>query len=170
MIELRPATLDDLSLLRHWDQQLHVIESNPNDDWHWDVELTRSPSWRSQLIAEDDGRPVGFLEIIDPEAEDEHYWGDCGPGLRAIDIWIGEPYDLSHGFGTQMMNIALGRCFADAEVQAVLVDPLSSNTRAHRFYERCGFKFVEFRRFGDDHCAVMRLDRATWEARPKRSP
>lgn len=165
MINLRPATPHDLSLLRHWDRQPHVIESDPNDDWHWEEELTRSPDWRSQLIAEDDGRPIGFMEIIDPELEEEHYWGDCGSGLRAIDIWIGEAFDLGHGLGTQMMNIALGRCFADAAVHAILVDPLSSNVRAHRFYERCGFRFQEYRQFGEDHCAVMRLDRAVWIGR-----
>ena len=162
MIVLRPATPDDLPLLRHWDEQPHVIESDPNDDWQWERELQRTPEWRSQLVAEDDARPVGYLEIIDPELEDQHYWGDCGPGLRAIDIWIGEASDLNRGFGTQMMTIALERCFADPTVQAVLVDPLSSNERAHRFYERCGFRFQEYRQFGDDHCAVMRLDRAAW--------
>jgi len=41
----------------------------------------------------------------------------------------------------------------------VLVDPLVSNTRAHRFYERLGFKLLERRRFGDDDCLVCRLAR-----------
>lgn len=163
-IRLRPATPDDLGLLRHWDEQPHVIASDPNDDWGWEAELGRSPDWREQLIAELDGRPIGFVQIIDPAREESGYWGDVPAGLRAIDIWIGEAADLGKGYGTTMMRLALGRCFAAPDVSAVLIDPLASNVRAHRFYERLGFRFVERRRFGADECFVYRLDRAAYAA------
>ncbi len=161
-INLRPATSADLNLLRHWDEQPHVINSDPNDDWRWEVELERTTEWREQLIAEIDGRPIGFIQIIDPELEDSHYWGDVPANLRAIDIWIGEETDLGKGYGTQMMQLALARCFADPLVTSVLIDPLASNTRVHPFYERLGFQFVESRRFGDDDCFVYRINRADW--------
>lgn len=158
-ITLRPATFADLELLRHWDQQPHVIAADPNDDWGWETELVRNPDWREQLIAELDGRPIGFIQIIDPALEDSHYWGDVPDNLRAIDIWIGESEDLGRGYGTRMMGLALDRCFANPAVIAVLIDPLANNTRAHRFYERLGFRFVERRQFGDDNCFVFRLER-----------
>lgn len=161
-ITLRPATIADLALLRHWDEQPHVVASDPNDDWGWEVELHRSPDWREQLIAEVDGRPVGFVQIIDPAREESRYWGDAPANLRAIDIWIGKAADLGRGYGTRMMELALARCFADAAVTAVIIDPLAGNTRAHRFYERLGFRFVERRSFGEDDCFVYRLDRAAW--------
>jgi aminoglycoside 6'-N-acetyltransferase len=161
-MNLRPATPADLALLRYWDEQPHVIASDPNDDWGWEVELTRSPVWREQWIGEMDGRPIGFVQIIDPAREESHYWGDMPTGLRAIDIWIGAEADLGKGYGTQMMELALIRGFADPTVTAVLVDPLATNTRAHRFYERLGFQFVECRRFGDDDCLVYRLNRDNW--------
>lgn len=163
-IRLRPATPDDAALLRHWDEQAHIIASDPNDDWGWETELGRSVDWREQLIAEVDSRPIGYVEIIDPARDEEHYWGDVPANLRAIDIWIGNEADLGKGYGTKMMELALARCFADPSVQAVLLDPLASNTRAHRFYERLGFRFVEQRRFGQDECCVYRLDRAAWNA------
>jgi aminoglycoside 6'-N-acetyltransferase len=159
-VTLRPAALADLALLRSWDEQPHVIASDPNDDWNWEVELVRSPEWREQLIAELDGRAIGFIQIIDPAREETHYWGDVPANLRAIDIWIGAEADLGKGYGTRMMELALARCFADPAVSAVLIDPLASNTRAHPFYERLGFRFLEARRFGDDDCLVYRLDRA----------
>ncbi|ACK67543.1 GCN5-related N-acetyltransferase [Rippkaea orientalis PCC 8801] len=162
-INLRSATRDDLELLRYWDTQPHVIASDPNDDWGWEVELNRTPNWREQLIAEIEGRPIGFIQIIDPAREDSHYWGDVPDNLRAIDIWIGEATDLGKGYGTQMMQQAIARCFADPAVTAILVDPLASNTRAHRFYERLGFQFIEARRFGEDDCSVYCLNRANWE-------
>lgn len=161
-MELRPATPADLGLLRRWDEQPHVIASDPNDDWSWETELNRTPDWREQLIAELDGRPIGFIQIIDPAREESRYWGDVPADLRAVDIWIGEASDLGKGYGTKMMQLALARCFADQDVSAVLIDPLASNMRAHRFYERLGFQFVERRRFGEDECLVYRLDRAKY--------
>ena len=158
-VRLRPAGPADLALLRRWDDQPHVLASDPNDDWEWETELGRSPDWREQLVAEVDGRPIGFVQIIDPQREESHYWGDVPPGLRAVDLWIGEESDLGKGYGTKMMELALARCFADPQVRAVLIDPLASNARAHRFYERMGFRFVERRSFGRDECFVYRLDR-----------
>jgi aminoglycoside 6'-N-acetyltransferase len=160
-MELRQAAITDLELLLHWDEQPHVLASDPNDDWEWAQELKRSPEWREQLIAEVDGRPVGFIQIIDPALEDSHYWGDMPPNLRAIDIWIGEARDLGKGFGTEMMRLAIARSFHDDAVTAILIDPLANNVRAHRFYERLGFRFVARRRFNDDDCFVYRLDRGT---------
>lgn len=163
-MKLRAATLDDLDLLRRWDAEPHVVASDPSGDWAWEVELADRPAWREQLLAEDDGRPVGFLQIIDPAREESRYWGAVPAGLRAIDLWIGESADLGKGFGTRMMQLALARCFADPDVSAILIDPLASNLRAHRFYERLGFRCVGPRRFGDDDCIVYRLERCVWAA------
>lgn len=157
------ATSADLELLRHWDEQPHVIASDPNDDWHWEEELDRTPDWREQLIAEVEGCPIGFIQIIDPAREESHYWGDVANNLRAIDIWIGEPTNLGKGYGTKMMQLALARCFADPTVTAVLLDPLVSNTRVHRFYERLGFQRIDRRLFGEDDCFVYRLNRDDWQ-------
>jgi aminoglycoside 6'-N-acetyltransferase len=159
-LRLRPATSADLALLEYWDTKPHVLAAGGDDDWFdWPVELAESPPWREMLIAEEDGRPVGVVQIIDAAAEETHYWGDIGPGQRAIDIWIGEEADMGRGLGTRMMQIAVDRCFADPATLAVLIDPLESNTRAHRFYERFGFRRVGPRTFGQDRCFVYRLDR-----------
>lgn len=162
-IRLRPAHPGDLARLRYWDAQPHVIAADPDDDWAWETELQRAPDWREQLMAEADGRPIGFVQIIDPAREEGHYWGDVAPHLRALDIWIGEAADLGQGYGTAMMALVLRRCFAAPEVAAVLVDPLQSNARVHRFYERLGFRLVEQRVFGESACRVYRLDREDWD-------
>ena len=158
-IQLRPATRADLSLLRYWDEQEHIRAADPNDDWQWQQELGRELDWREQLIAELDGEPIGFIEIIDPAREEQHYWGDVPDNLRALDIWIGVAAKLGQGHGSTMMRLALARCFAPAAVRAVLVDPLQSNTRARNFYRRLGFVFQHNRRFGLDDCAVYQLTR-----------
>jgi len=162
-IELRKVLADDLEILQTWQSQPHVIAAGAGDDWQWQQELTHSPPWREQLIAELDGRAIGFVQIIDPALEDSHYWGEIEPNLRAIDIWLGSAADLGQGHGSEIMRLVLARCFAEIEVTAVLVDPLAANTRAHRFYRRLGFEFAEARRFGDDDCHALRLSRESWQ-------
>ena len=163
-IQLRPATRTDLTLLRSWDEQEHVRAADPNGDWRWEQELGRELDWREQLIAELDGEPIGFIEIIDPALEEQRYWGEVPDNLRALDIWIGVADKLGQGHGSAMIRLALARCFAPPAVQAVLVDPLQNNIRAHNFYERLGFVFQNHRRFGLDDCSVYQLTRERYLA------
>ena len=156
-LAFREATINDLDLLKYWDTKPHVIACDPDDDWDWESELPHNPPWREQLVAELDGRPIGFVQIIDPAEEESHYWGEIEANLRAIDIWIGEEADLNKGYGTEMMRQAINRCFSNPKVTAILIDPLASNTMAQRFYERLGFQFQEERVFGDQKCFVYRL-------------
>ena len=167
VISLRPAKLADLDLLKYWDEQPHVITSNPNDQWDWDTELRNNSEGREQLIAEIDSRPIGFIEITDPAHDESNYWGDVEANVCAIDIWIGQEKDLGKGYGTKMMQLALAKCFADTLVTAVLVDPLASNIRAHRFYKRLGFRLLEKRWFNRDECLVFRLSRTDWDSQTK---
>lgn len=159
MIILRDANIDDLNLVTYWDTQQHVIDCDPDDDWQWEIELGRKVSWREQLIAELDGQPIGFIQIIDPMEEESHYWGDIEKNKRAIDIWIGEEYNLNKGYGTTMMNLAIERCFSDSTVEEILIDPLKTNVKAHKFYERLGFELIEERNFDDSECFVYELKR-----------
>lgn len=156
---LRPATPADLPTLRRWDLDPTVRESLIDADWQWETELRRHPDWREQLIAEVDGRPVGFVQIIDPEREETQYWGCVEAGHRAIDLWIGEPGARNRGYGTRMMEQAIERCFHDPSVHTILLDPLESNEGASRLYERLGFEFVASRDFCGHRCRVYRLRR-----------
>ncbi len=162
-VVLRGAVVADVEVLEHWDRQPHVIAATGEDDlidWRSALAIAEPPE--ETLIAELDGRAIGVVQIIDPALEATHYWGDVDHGLRALDIWIGEADDLAQGYGTQMMKLALRRCFDAPEVSAVLIDPLVSNTEAHRFYRRLGFVPLGEQLFGNDRCLVHRLERSKW--------
>ena len=105
MLTLRRATVEDAPLLRRWDEEPHVVASDPTSDWQWETELGEDWPWREQLVAEVDGMPIGFVQIIDPAEEVSRYWGDVPANLRAIDIWIGEAAYLGRGYGTRMMRL-----------------------------------------------------------------
>lgn len=159
MIKLRPATINDLELVKYWDTKQHVIDCDPDDEWNWEIEFSRNPEWREQLVAELNGEPIGFLQIIDPFLEETHYWGDVEPNKRSIDIWIGEENNLNKGYGTTMMELAIQSCFQNPAIDGILIDPLKSNIKAHRFYERLGFEFIEERVFDETACYIYELKR-----------
>lgn len=163
MIELRSMCTDDVALIETWDADPAVhaaLGGRAMDWWDWDAELGRDPAWRELLIAEDDGRPIGFVQLTDAHDEETHYWGDVEPGTWALDVWIGSCADRGRGLGRQVMDAATGRCFGRHGATSILIDPLVTNTPAIRFYERYGFATVGERDFDGDRCLVMRLDRA----------
>ena len=173
-VTLRFATPADIPVLERWDLEPHVISAstdNPDiekafgeeNDWAENIAMHQDDVWE-HWIAEVDGRPIGAMQMCDPHLEPTHYWGDVGPNLRALDIWIGEPADRGKGYGEEMMRLGIARSFAKPEVTAILIDPLNSNPRAHKFYQRLGFVPVGRQVFnGEDDCLVHKLTRADWE-------
>ncbi len=170
ILRLRPATRADIPLLEAWDEEPHVQFSDPDagdgSGWDWHAQIGAGWPGFEELVAEAGGQPIGFVQILDPEVEPSQYWGTMPAGFRAIDIWIGPADWLGRGCGTEMMQLALAKCFADPAVHTVLVDPLASNTRAHRFYQRCGFTPARLQMLGEDRCLVHELKRADWRKEP----
>ena len=168
-IIVRAATLDDVDLLYRWDEMPHVKVATSNDatkafDAEWEEELSPREDGTEFYIAEVGAVPIGAMQIINPATEVSHYWGAVAGNLRAIDIWIGEKSYIGRGFGTQMMNFAIEKCFSSPDVAAILIDPLANNVKSHRFYERLGFVFQERRQFDEDSdCFVFRLEREAWQ-------
>lgn len=167
MVELRDVKLDDVQLLARWDLDPEVASAlgGAGADWYdWPAELQRSVSWRHLLIIVDDGRPVGFMQLLDAREDESSYWGDVEPGTWAIDVWIGDERDRGRGVGEAAMRVALDRLFIEFGAERVVIDPLVTNRRAIDFYERLGFSVVERRQLGDEHCLVMRMSRCRWHS------
>lgn len=177
---LRAATHADIPTLLRWDSDPTVIASasdNPDaatawgedNDWVENINLYERDVWE-YWIAELDGRPIGAMQLCDPYKEPTRYWGDIEPNLRALDIWIGEPDARGQGYGEMMMRLGIVASFEDPAVTAIVIDPLASNTRAHRFYQRLGFVPIERRTFGEDDTLVHKLTREDWSKLSARAP
>ena len=157
---MRLMRVDDVSLLARWDDDPDVAAAlgRRGADWYdWSAELERDVPWRELLIAEEDGRPIGFVQLIDAGKEESHYWGDVDPGTWALDIWIGSPEDRGRGLGAQAMRAAIARVFKQHGAVALVIDPKVTNRRAIAFYERLGFEHVGQCELDGDSCLVMRL-------------
>ena len=171
-VTLRRATQEDAVWLDRWDTDADVIACSSDDpdatiafqNTEWAEELAAQDEYSQWFIGELEGRPIGAMQICDPQLETTHYWGEIAPNLRAIEIWIGAPRDRGKGWGAEMMRLALDQCFADPRVTGIVIDPLVSNERAHRFYRRLGFKPVGRRNFGGDDCLIHELTRRDWLA------
>ena len=168
---VRVATQADVPTLARWDGDPDVIACTTDDPNAaqafpgavWPDEIAANSELACYYIAELNGRPIGAMQVIDPHREPTHYWEKIEPNLRAIDIWIGDAADRNKGYGALMMDAVIDACFADVDVAAIIIDPLNSNTDAHRFYRRLGFKPIGRRIFNDeDDCLVHRLDRTDW--------
>lgn len=162
-MQLREATMDDLETLIWWHQQSHIVDAGPGKDYKWEREINRHPDWRKQYMAIENDEPVGFVQICDPYEEDTGRWENMPHRLRAIDVWIGEPENLSKGYGTKIMLLAMAEAFSDPEVHALLVDPLISNKKAQRFYARFGFKFVETKKIYGESCYILKIRRDQYQ-------
>ncbi len=154
--------VDDVALLTQWDEDPDVAAAlgGRSADWYdWPAELGRNVAWRELLIAEEDGRAVGFMQLADAAEEESHYWGDVAPGTWSLDIWIGAPDDRGRGLGAEIMQVAMRRIFEHHGATTIVIDRRSDNTRAIAFYGRLGFEQLGIRQFDDDECMVMRLIR-----------
>lgn len=168
-LTIRKATPADAPVLYAWDDKPHVQAAVSNSgttsfEANWEEELADRVDGTEFFIAEvatqDGAVAIGALQVIDPALEQSHYWGAVAANQRAIDIWIGETQYLGKGYGTQMMTFAIDYCFKPPYVISILIDPLSNNTRAHDFYKKFGFEFVERRQFDDESdCFVFKLTR-----------
>jgi aminoglycoside 6'-N-acetyltransferase len=170
-LTIRVATRADVPTLERWDADPDVIACTTDDPDAeqafpcaiWSDEIAGSSDVTCYYMAELDGRSIGAMQVIDPHAEPTHYWGEIEQNLRAVDIWIGNASDRNQGYGALMMGAVIDACFADPAVTGIIIDPLNTNTNAHRFYRRLGFKPVGRRMFNDeDDCLVHRLERADW--------
>lgn len=69
-MKLCAATIDDIALIRSWDQQPHVLESAGDFfEFDWEGEIPRDVDWRELLIAEVDGRSRKGINGDDREEE-----------------------------------------------------------------------------------------------------
>lgn len=160
-VDLRPVTLDDISILRTWDAEPDRDEwAGTDGPWEWEAEIPIDEPWKTMWIAERGGLAIGFVQLLETSLDETNYWGeDAEKGTWAIDLWIGDPVHRGGGIGSQIMSRAI-EILEECGASRVLVDPLIANRRAHAFYEACGFAPIGERSFGADRCLVFerRLD------------
>ena len=76
---------------------------------------------------------------------------DYRNGTATLGIFIGDEKNLSKGYGSEAIKLLLNFGFNELRLHSVILTTLSTNPRAIKAYEKCGFK-----EFGRKHDALYR--------------
>lgn len=138
--DFRPLAEADLPLVRHWLSQPHVAR------WWGAIEtemakIARKVGSRDHVKAFVmllDGRPVGYFQHYDPNAEADHPFRGEPEGTLGIDITIGEENLTGIGHGPAFIRTFAERAFA-AGCPRIVADPHPDNAASVRAFEKAGF-------------------------------
>lgn len=142
---IRPMIHDDIELLIAWraDRRVNewyggLEEATPEAlQADWDDE-----AWCERGIIILDGRPVGFVQWYEADAEARaQYRLPLGPKYWGIDIFLGEPALFGQGIGTSVVRMLSNRLLTEGTADIVVIDPQQRNKRAIRSYEKAGFVY-----------------------------
>lgn len=140
---------DDIAVMARWLSDPRVLafyegQENPHDEamvrkaFLEGMEPAETP-----CIVEYEGRPLGYLQFYPvDEAGSAEYGCAYEPDTWATDQFIGEPEYWGRGIGTTMLRLVLDYLVRERGARRVMLDPVASNARAIRAYEKCGFRKV----------------------------
>jgi RimJ/RimL family protein N-acetyltransferase len=127
------ACLDAVARERRW---LTLLEAPPLDQVRWFVETQRERGML-QFVAVQDGRVVGWCDVIRKTSEGFRHAGDLGMGLL--------PDLRGRGIGRRLLARTLAAARA-AGIARVELEVYAGNAAAITLYERCGFRHEGRRR------------------------
>ena len=145
-IRLMEDDLRDYELLAKWLSDERVLEFFQGRDRPYDMTQVRE-KYGPRVLNEENvvpclmlyrDAPIGYLQYFPIVDEDENI--KVEDQTYGIDPFIGEPHLWDQGVGTLALSALLSFLFESMEAKQVLIDPLVSNPRAIRCYEKCGFK------------------------------
>ena len=131
--------------------------------------------WYEQRVVARHGRDEYFF-VISPLGGEEFLgtlwlWSADGRlGGLELSIFLTESAGLGRGIGTDAVNAGLDFAFGETDVERVWLFSSGFNTRAHRAFEKAGFRRDGVIRHVDRHegrwvdAVLMSILRAEWEA------
>jgi aminoglycoside 6'-N-acetyltransferase len=136
----RPATRDDLPMLRRWLETPEVVR------W-WGATLEQEELLREDLdnpdmtmrIVSRDGRPFAYAQDYDVHTWPQPHLAALPQRARAIDTFIGEPGMIGRGHGSRYLRLLAERLIAEG-VPLIAIDPGVDNVRAISAYAKAGFR------------------------------
>jgi aminoglycoside 6'-N-acetyltransferase len=143
----------DYELFVRWRNEPHVAEwwNTDDDPVPMTLEHARAEygphadAWVSACIIAVAERPVGFVQFYpwSDEPDEAREMGVPDPDSSyGLDIFIGEPDMVGRGVGSMVVALVARYVFGTAGANSVALLTPVGNERAHRAYERAGFRKV----------------------------
>lgn len=156
----RPATPDDLAMLRLWLEtpEVRIWWGDPDEQCAM-LEADLADPRMTMLIVSLDDRPFAYAQHSDVAHWAQEAFAGLPPGTRAIDMFIGVPEMIGRAHGAavvQRLALDLRACGAPM----VVIDPDPENVRARRAYARAGFAGDQVVETSDGPAVLMVFDAA----------
>ena len=142
-----PLKTEDMPLIGSWLRRPHVEAwFGPPETWMSEITQYFAEPWFEAYKVELKGRPIAYLQCIDPRAAPPElvapyeFLRDAPVGTRALDFCIAEVDCLGRGYCARIMMQFVTRVLADPDISRLIVDPDPANDRAVRCYERAGLR------------------------------
>ena len=106
-------------------------------------------SFETPCIIEYNNNPIGYIQYFLVDSDEYEILKEIYEKIikksekaMAFDLFIGEDKYRDRGFGTRIIKLLINELFKDKSINAILIDPRTSNKRAIECYRKCGFKDV----------------------------
>jgi aminoglycoside 6'-N-acetyltransferase len=137
--DFRPLTRADLPLVRTWLVQPHVARWWGEVDAEMaDIETILTDPHVEAYLMLLDGRPVGYFQHYDPNAEADHPFRGEPEGTLGFDLSIGDAGLIGRGHGSAFIRAFAERAFAQGAPR-LITDPHPDNAASIRAFEKAGF-------------------------------
>lgn len=136
----------DVTIMSRWLSDPTVLEFYEGRDCPFDEEAIRTKflaklkQEETPCIVEYEGLPIGYLQFYPIDTAEHAVYGyPPGTALFGMDQFIGEPAFWNRGIGTFLVAVAVDYLIHRLGAERVVLDPVVTNSRAIRSYEKCGF-------------------------------
>jgi aminoglycoside 6'-N-acetyltransferase len=135
----RPATRDDLPMLRTWLATPPVVRwwGDPEEQYALLEEDLRNPLMVMRIVA-CEGRPFAYVQDYGVHTWPQAHFAHLPEGARGIDAFIGVPEMIGQGHGAAFLRERAMQLIAEG-APLVAIDPDASNLRARAAYAKAGF-------------------------------
>jgi aminoglycoside 6'-N-acetyltransferase len=136
----RPATVDDLPMLRRWLHTPEVVRwwGDPDHELSLLTEDLSEPNMVMRIVSLG-ARPFAYAQHYDVHAWPQDHLAALPAGTRAIDTFIGDPDMLGGGHGSRYLRQLANQLLQEG-APLIAIDPGVDNHRAHRAYWKAGFR------------------------------
>lgn len=143
-VSLRPFRDEDIALFETWLYTPHVAAWY-HEPWDWLNEVKSRQnefSFLHHLIAELDGKPIGFCQYYEYCESGETWHGDTElDGTYSIDYLIGDAEQLGKGHGREIVRLLVQEIKSCRNAQRIIVQPEPENKASCNTLLSCGFSF-----------------------------
>ncbi len=142
----------DYVLLSNWLTDEKVLEFVFGRDNPHDLDMVREkygPRTRGEhptvpCIIQYRSRPVGYIQYTPLSKDEGLEFGFVDiDGTYGLDLWIGDVSLWNQGIGTAAVSSVTQYVFEEVGVLRTTIDPRTTNGRAIRCYEKCGFEKIK---------------------------